>query len=117
MFEVQEMSTFDRKVLVFLPKGDAGYTQGEFVATFKVTPPEKVTEMVDEQATIDEVLEEVLVRVSGIGKNGEEMPADEQLALVRRNPFLSSAAFKKFFEVTQGGGPKGRAGRKQRGTG
>src|SRR5688500_8600029 len=75
-------------------------TQGEFQGTYKRIDQEQVDKLLDpdEGFSNSAVLDEVLVGVSGIGKGDQELPADEQLAWVRRTPECVSAAVAAFFK-------------------
>jgi hypothetical protein len=96
----EEGGTVDIKVLVqFKGKGNSVY-QGDFMGTFKRLPQERLDELMDpdENYRNSEVLDEVLVSVSGIGSTAGELTPDEQLAWVKRTPECVGAAVTAFFK-------------------
>lgn len=99
--KAEEGGTVDIKVLVqFKGKGASVY-QGDFLGTFKRLPQDRLDTLMDpdENFRNSEVLDEVLVSVSGIGHaDGTELPADEQLAWVRKTPECVGAAVVAFFK-------------------
>ena len=94
--------TFDVKVLVQFNQKNGAVKQGDFMATFKRLPQDRIDELLDEDAgyTRREVLDEALVSVSGIGRTpSEELPAEQQLDWVKRTPECVGAAFVAFLRA------------------
>jgi hypothetical protein len=104
MLQIEKIAaapTVDIKVLVQF-QGEAGtVVQGDFMGKFRRLPQARIDELMDpdENFRNSEVLDEVLVSVSGIGKGGEELPADEQLAWVKATPECVGAAVAAFFRT------------------
>lgn len=98
MFDLSRIkSSIAVAVLVQFTQDDGSKLQGEFKAHFKRVPQTEIEAMVDEELTGPEILDRVLESVSGIGQNGQELPADEQLAWVKRTPECVGAAVTAFF--------------------
>lgn len=99
-----QSATFTRTVKVrFATDGDA-VREGDFKATYKRIDKTRLDQFLDPDAgyTQTEVLDEVLVGVSGIGKSAtEELPPDEALAWVRNSIECCNAAFRDFFAAMQ----------------
>lgn len=93
--------TVEIKVLVQFQGAGGAVTQGDFMGTFKRLPQSRLDELMDpdENFRNSEVLDEVLVGVSGIGREGVELPADEQLAWVKATPECVGAAVAAFFKT------------------
>lgn len=93
--------TLGLSVLVQFQNADGTVTQGDFKGTFKRVPQAKIDEMADPTApwTNSEVLDEVLVGVSGISDGATELPADEQLAWVKQTPECVNASVAAFFKA------------------
>lgn len=90
-------------VLVQFQNADGSLTQGDFKGTFKRVEQRRVDDMAgagdDAPWTNSEVLDEVLVGVSGISDGTTELPADEQLAWVKQTPECVNAAVAAFFKA------------------
>lgn len=88
-------------VLVQFQMGDGSVKQGDFLGEFKRLEQKRVDELLDPDAAYgnSEVLDEILVGVSGIGENGTELPAEEQLAWVKKTPECVNASVAAFFKV------------------
>lgn len=99
--KAEDGGTVDIKVLVqFKGKGNSSY-QGDFLGTFARLPQSRIDELMDpdENYRNSEVLDEVLLSVSGIGRaDGVELPADEQLAWVKKTPECVGASVAAFFK-------------------
>lgn len=99
-------STFTKTVRVRFATNNNSFREGDFKATFKRLGKARLDEFLDADAgyTQTEVLDEVLVGVSGIGKRAaegapiEELPAEEAMAYVRDSVECCNAAFRDFFE-------------------
>jgi hypothetical protein len=94
--------TFTRTVKVRFATDNGAFREGDFKATFKRIDKARLDEFLDADAgyTQTEVLDEVLVGVSGIGRNAtDELPADEAMAWVRKSIECCNAAFRDFFEA------------------
>lgn len=92
--------TFSKTVKVRFATHSGAVREGDFKATFKRIGKTRLDEFLDPEAsyTQTEVLDEVLVGVSGIGKSPtEELPPDEALAWVRNSIECCNAAFRDFF--------------------
>ncbi|HET8555279.1 MAG TPA: hypothetical protein VFL78_10670 [Rhodanobacteraceae bacterium] len=107
MIEIETSSeSFDRTVTVQFAQPNGTMRQGDFKATFKRASQELVDEMAGDEWKNSEVLGEVLLGVSGIGRKNpetgktEELPPDEQLAWVRNSPECVNAAVSSFFAAT-----------------
>lgn len=98
-------ATFTKTVKVRFATNNNTFREGDFKATFKRIGKSRLDEFLDADAgyTQTEVLDEVLVSVSGIGKRAtddgpiEELPPDEAMAWVRESVECSNAAFRDFF--------------------
>lgn len=104
MLELTTDDTFTRPVKVRFATANGGFREGDFKATFKRIDKARLDEFLDADAgyTQTEVLDEVLVGVSGIGKAteggpAEELPPDEAMAAVRKSIECCNAAFRDFF--------------------
>lgn len=75
-------------------------TQGDFKGTFKRLNQERIDELADPEAgySNSELVNEILVGVSGISDGDKELPADEQLAWVKQQPECVSATVAAFFK-------------------
>lgn len=98
--------TFTRTVKVRFATDTGSYREGDFKASFKRIGKDRLDEFLDTDAgyTQGEVLDEVLVGVSGIGQKGEdgkteELPPADQLKWVRNSIECCNAAFRDFFEA------------------
>lgn len=97
--------TFTKTVKVRFATNNNAFREGDFKATFKRIDKDRMDEFLDPDAgyTQTEVLDEVLVGVSGIGKRAtpdaplEELPPEEALAEVRKSIECCNAAFRDFF--------------------
>lgn len=93
-------STFTKTVKVRFATNNNTFREGDFKATFNRISKARLDEFLDADAgyTQTEVLDEVLVGVSGIGRSAtEELPPDEQLKWVRNSVECCNAAFRDFF--------------------
>lgn len=88
--------TVDITVLVQFMDGQ----QGDFKGTFKRLPQDRIDELLDADAsyTTAEMVDEILVGVSGISDGDAELPAAEQLAWAKQQPECVSAAVAAFFK-------------------
>jgi len=96
--------TFTRTVKVRFAQPSGSFREGDFKATFKRIDKARLNAFLDPEAgySPDEVLDEVLLGVSGIGKSKtEELPPDEALAWVRNSVECCNAAFRDFFAAMQ----------------
>jgi len=94
--------TFEVKVLVQFAQKGGGVKQGDFMAEFKRKDPAEVDRMVNDDVTHRELIDEVLVGVSGIGRSpSEPLPADEALEFVKKSPECVNAAAAAFFKATR----------------
>lgn len=96
--------TFTKTVKVRFATNNNTFREGDFKATFKRISKDRLNEMLDPDANYSqsEVLDEVLVGVSGIGKTPtEELPPEEQLAWVKNSIECCNAAFRDFFTATR----------------
>lgn len=99
MFDLNRIkSTIAVLVLVQFTQDDGSKLQGEFKAHFKRIEQAEIDAMIDDNTPNTEVLDRVLESVSGIGSNGQELPAEEQLAWVKRTPECVGAAVAAFFQ-------------------
>lgn len=117
--KIDSAPTVDIKVMVqFKGKGTA-VTQGDFMGTFNRLPQERIDELMDadEGYRNSEVLDEILIGVSGIGRAGVELPADEQLAWVKKTPECVGAAVAAFFKELRPARYDEKTSRKRRGRG
>lgn len=87
-------------VLVQFRNDDGSIYQGDFKGVFKRLPQNEVEEMIDADPPLlnSEILDRVLVGVSGIASEGVELPAEEQLAWVKATPECVNAAVAAFFK-------------------
>lgn len=96
----EKVSTSPTVEITVLVEFMDGY-QGDFKGTFKRLGQERIDELADpdEGYSNSEVVDEILVGVSGIsaGSPPQELPADEQLAWVKQQPECVSAAVAAFF--------------------
>ena len=94
-------ATVDIKVLVQFQKSGGSVYQGDFVGQFKRVTQDRVDDFLDDEQgwRNSDVLDEILVGVSGITRGGVEMPADEQLSWVRQTPECVNAAVTSFFRT------------------
>lgn len=93
-------ATFTRNVKVRFATNSGATREGDFKATFKRIDKQRLDEFLDADAgyTQSEVLDEVLVGVSGIGRSAtEELPPDEAMKWVRSSIECCNAAFRDFF--------------------
>lgn len=111
--------TMQIKVLVQFQKSGGSVYQGDFMGEFKRVNQERIDEFLDEEQgwRNSEVLDEILVGVSGITRNGTELPPDEQLAWVRQTPECVNAAVTAFFRTTRPERYNERTSKKRRGRG
>ncbi len=99
MFDLNRIkSTIAVAVLVQFTQDDGSKLLGEFKAHFKRIEQSEIDAMIDDNTPNTEVLDRVLESVSGIGINGQELPAEEQLAWVKRTPECVGAAVAAFFQ-------------------
>lgn len=109
--------TFERTVPVRFAQPGGTFREGEFKATFKRVDKPRLDEMLEAENgyTQSDVLDEVLVGVSGIGRSAsEELPPDEQLAWVKRSPECCAAAFNSFFAAMRQEPGAGKTSKKPR---
>lgn len=103
-------------VLVQFAQGNGTVLQGEFKGVFKRLPTEEVDAMMDAEPALlnSEVVDKVLVGVKGIGKDGAELPGEEQLAWVKKTPECVNAAVAAFFKSMRPERYSEKTSRKQR---
>lgn len=94
-------STLTLEVLVQFANANGNVTEGSYKATFKRPDQEQLGRIVDPDAEVRniEVLDEYLVGVSGISNGEGELPADEQLAWVKKTPECISAGAAAFLRA------------------
>lgn len=95
-----QSDTFTKTVKVRFATNNDTFREGDFRATFRRISKERLDELLDAENgyTQSEVLDEVLVSVSGIGRTAtDELPADEQLKWVKNSVECCNAAFRDFF--------------------
>jgi hypothetical protein len=100
-----DSTTFEKVVKVRFATNNNTWREGDFKATFKRISKTRLDELLDADAgyTQTEVLDEVLVGVSGIGRRAPEgggfveLPPDEALAYVRDSVECCNATFRDFF--------------------
>lgn len=103
MFKFVRTDTFAATVHVSLPTNDPSKRQeGHFIASFKRLEKEETSKLLahlgSNEITDDDVLDRVLVSISGIGDgDGNALPADEQMKLVRSDFGLCQAVAMAFF--------------------
>lgn len=87
-------------VLVQFRNSDGSLYLGDFKGEFNRLPQAQVEEMIDSDPPLlnSEILDKVLVSVSGIRKDGKELPPEEQLAWVKQTPECVNAAVAAFFK-------------------
>lgn len=117
--ETTGLKTVDIKVLVSFHVGLGVIKQGDFVGVFKRVPQSKVQEMIDDEWTNSEVLDEVLVGAKGVGKKDDtgkvvELPDAEQLLWVKDTPECVNAAVAAFFQTTRADRYDAKTSRKRR---
>ena len=113
--------TFTRTVKVRFATASGAFREGDFKATFKRIDKARLDEFLDPDAsyTQTEVLDEVLVGASGIGKRDTdgklvELDPDEALAQVRNSIECCNAAFRDFFAAMQQDDGAGKTSKKRR---
>lgn len=114
--------TFTKTVKVRFATNNNTFREGDFKATFKRIDKARLDEFLDADAgyTQTEVLDEVLVGVSGIGKKPDdggpvvELPPDEAMAWVRKSIECCNAAFRDFFEGMRQDNGDGKTSKKRR---
>lgn len=100
----KRIETFTATVPVTLP-GES--REQRFTATFRHYNREALEGLVAEQMKDDELLQLVLVKVEGIGDEpGRELPPEQQIATVRGDVTLSTAAIRAFFDQLTGAAAK-----------
>lgn len=103
MFKLIKTDTFAAPVHVSLPTADATKrNEGSFTAHFKQLDKTQVSDLLEGlkrgDITDEDVLDRVLVKVSGIGDDeGNSLPEAEQLIAVRNSFGLASATAVAFF--------------------
>lgn len=108
MIIIKKTETWKTNVQVALPSDNPDKpTQGTFVAEFRHFSKPALRDLMAraQSGEVDDsqLLDEVLVGVSGIGPEvGEEYPAADQLAMVRDHVALSVAAIKAFTNGVSG---------------
>lgn len=117
MFEFPQVNTFERLVSVTFAGQRAGTsTSGSFTVEFHRVTQDELEGLVDENLTLSELVKRVVHRVSGIGRNGVELPAAEQLAAVLASPEACQAVRDDFF-AAMAQTKSGKTSRTQRRTG
>lgn len=98
--KIETNPTVQIKVLVRFKGQGNSYTEGDFLGTFKRIDQERIEELMDpeEGYSNSDLLDEVLVSVSGIGRGDQELSPDEQLAWVKKTPECVNAAVVAFFK-------------------
>lgn len=112
-------ATVDIKVLVQFQKSGGSVYQGDFVGQFKRVTQDRVDDFLDDEQgwRNSDVLDEILVGVSGITRGGVEMPPDEQLSWVRQTPECVNAAVTSFFRTMRPERYNEKTSKKRRGRG
>jgi hypothetical protein len=112
-------ATVGIKVLVQFQQSGGTVYQGDFVGEFKRVDQARIDDFLDEEQgwRNSDVLDEILVGVSGITRGGVEMPPDEQLKWVRQTPECVNAAVTAFFRITRPERYNERTSKKRRGRG
>lgn len=74
--------------------------QGDFKGTFKRVDQTRLTELLNPEENFQnsEIVDEILLGVSGISDGDKELPADEQLAWVKNTPECVNATVVAFFK-------------------
>lgn len=112
MFKLSRTDTFAAPVAVSLPTDDpAVRNEGSFTATFRRLDKRAVDDLLARlkagDATDDDVLNEALVSVSGIGNaEGDPLSADDALRAVRGDFALAAATALAFFQSVGGAAEK-----------
>lgn len=115
-----DTTTVELKVMVQFAKKGGGLYQGDFLGEFRRLPQDRVDVLCDEDESYrnSEVLDEILVGVSGIGRaDGTELPADEAMAWVKKTPECVNAAVTAFFRTMRPERYNEKTRRRQRGRG
>jgi hypothetical protein len=112
-------ATVGIKVLVQFQKSGGAVYQGDFVGQFRRVTQERTDDFLDEEQgwRNSDVLEEILVGVSGITRGGVEMPPDEQLNWVKQTPECVNAAVTAFFRAMRPERYNEKTSKKRRGRG
>jgi hypothetical protein len=71
--------------------------QGSYTGTFKRLPQAEIDALIDSDTPNSEVLDQVLVGVTGVGDENGELSPDEQLAWVKKTPECVGAGVVAFF--------------------
>lgn len=113
--KIDAIPTVEIPVLVEFMDG----SQGDFKGTFKRLSQERIDELADPEAAFgnSEVVEEILVGVSGISDGEKQLPGDEQLAWVKQQPECVSAAVAAFFKRMRPGRYDAKTSRSRRSRG
>lgn len=112
MFKLSRTDTFATSVAVSLPTEDPKTRhEGTFTATFRRLDKRAVDSLLERlrsgEATDDDVLDEALVSVSGIGNaEGEPLSADDAMRAVRGDFALTGATAVAFFKSVGGAAEK-----------
>ena len=117
MFDTSKVKdTLTLPVLVQFATDSGGVVQGEFKATFRRLPMPEIDAMIeaDPPYSNSETVEKVLVSVSEIGKDGKELPPEEQLAWAKATPECLSAMVAAFFKSMRPERYNEKTSRKQR---
>lgn len=104
--------TFKVKVLVQFSQPDGSIKQGDFMATFSRTDPEKVQQMIDDSVPNIDMLfgyegetkkvDGVLLSVEGIGRTpSDPLQPAEALAFVKKTPECVNACAFAFLKATR----------------
>ena len=110
MFDIKKITgTAEIEVLVKFPT-ESGAVEGSYFATVRRPTQADLDELADPEAgfTNSEVLDKYFTRVRGIGSDGTELSADEQLAYVKSSPECVSAGAVAFLKAF---GPERYAGK------
>lgn len=101
MFKVNPNREFDAVVKVYTPTPNGGHTQGQFKARFRQLSEKRIQELRDESDS--HLLDEVLLSVSEVGDaDGNELPGDEALELIKDDSCAAAAAVSHYIKATVG---------------
>lgn len=109
-------STIELEVLVQFQTSRNTATEGSFFGTFKRPSQDEMDNILDPDNGYrnGEVIDQYLVSVRGIGKGGQEMPADEQLAWVKAQPECINAGAAAFLQAFRPARYEGKTSKRRR---
>lgn len=107
MFKYRRPETVHAKVDVSLPSGEAGSSMdGSFIAEYRYVSRAQLDELQRQYHRDAQLLDQVLVGISGIGDGSAEYPAEHQRELVLADVAMTAAALIRFNDVLLGGASK-----------